>query len=113
MRKCFLALFFILSVVGPVYAAPYLACDVVSGEGITISKVDVEITNTANSQVTVVPGTATIRGTDMLLFDLAAYPVGKYAFRARVADNTGWWSEWTDPLIAGKPAKRGNVKIVQ
>ena len=116
--KRFLVLFFVFAfsvtaIAQDSSAGPYLACDVISGEGITISKVDVEITNTANNQVTVVPGTMTVRGADLLIFDLAGYAVGKYNFRARVADNTGWWSDWSDPFIAGKPAKRGNVKIVQ
>ena len=52
----------------------------------------------------------------MVLLDeasMASLAAGRHIFIARVQDSSGWWSDWSGPLDAGKPGTLGNVKVVE
>lgn len=105
MRKLFLAMVFVLIFCGIGLASPYLACDIPT-DPIVVSEVEVD--------GAVVPSIWQLStdGTVMLLLDLAGFPTGRHIFRVRVQDASGWWSDWSSPLDAGKPGVPGNVKVV-
>ncbi len=55
-------------------------------------------------------------GTWMELLDepnMVGIPPGRHLFEARVMDVSGWWSDWSGPLNAGKPAALGGKRIVK
>ena len=74
-----------------------------------IASVEVEVTFAGIT--TVYPGTYIVSGSDIRLLDLSTYANGSYIFRARWADASGWWSDWSDLLNAVKSGKPGNFRI--
>lgn len=53
-------------------------------------------------------------GSYMELLDeatMASLESGRHTFTARLQDASGWWSDWSTPLDAGKPANPGAVKV--
>lgn len=99
-------------VMGSAQAAPYLACDLPAA-GVTISKSEIEITKVKDGSTTTVSGLVNPRPGDFLLLDLAGMAAESYRFRGRWADGTGWWSEWSPFLDAGKPAAMGGFRVAQ
>lgn len=93
------------------WAAPFLACDLPE-PGVTIAKSEVEITKVSDGSVTVVAGLVLPEAAYFKLLDLAGIPAGAYKFRARWADATGFWSEQSLFLIAGKPAPAVGLRVV-
>lgn len=90
--------------------ADFLACDVVTGFTPTQSKV--EITPPTGPAV-VISGIVTVSGTNVKLLDLAPYTTpGAYKFRAKWADSTGWWSDFSPFLSPNKPPTAGGLTIV-
>ncbi len=87
-------------------AAPFLCTDPSSTP---ISLVEVEVTFAGVT--TVYPGTYIVSGSDIRLLDLSTYANGSYIFRARWADASGWWSDWSVTLPAVKSGKPGNFRI--
>ena len=92
-------------------AGPFLACDLPE-PGVTIAKTEVEITKVSDGSVSVVAGLILPEAAAFKLLDLAGLPADRYHFRARWADATGWWSEWSPFLIAGKPGPAGGLRVV-
>lgn len=97
---------------GSARAAPYLACDLPAG-GVTISKSEVEITKVKDSSINIVAGLVNPRPGEFIMLDLAGMAAESYRFRGRWADGTGWWSDWSPFLDAGKPAPAGGFRVVQ
>lgn len=93
------------------WAAPFLACDLPEA-GITIAKSEVEITKVSDGSVTVVAGLVQPEPLVFKLLDLAGLAADRYHFRARWADPTSFWSEWSLFLIAGKPAPAVGLRVV-
>jgi len=90
--------------------ADFLACDVVTGFTPTQSQIEV---TPPSGPATVVNGIVTVSGVNVKLLDLAAYTVpGAYKFRARWADVSGWWSDYSPFLSPNKPPAAGGLKIV-
>ena len=99
--------------------AEFLVCDI-PVETITACQVDVDGT-IISGVMDPGPGGLVIRtqadenGIDhMVLLDEAAmflYSAGRHNFKARFRDPSGWWSDWSLPLNAGKPGVPGNVHI--
>jgi hypothetical protein len=106
MMKILLVVMMVLFITSVACSSPFLVCDP-SPEAITT----VEIEITRGGATTVSPGTYIITGSDIRLYDLAGFPNGAVTFRARWADASGWWSEWSDPLNAVKSGKPGNFRI--
>lgn len=98
-------------VMGSAQAAPYLACDLPAG-GVTISKSEVEITKVKDGSTNIVAGLVNPRPGEFIMLDLAGMAAESYRFRGRWADGTGWWSEWSPFLDAGKPAPAGGFRVV-
>lgn len=105
------ALLFLFIAAGVAGADPFLAVDKPS-EDVEITKTWVEYKNLASGVTASAAGGVTIQGNDMLVLDLATLPAGKYEFRVKWAETLGWWSDYSDPFVAGKPAKSGIPKIV-
>ncbi len=116
MRKLFLILIVLLILPG-VSFAERLVCDIPSDDANLIAS-EVRIDGA------IVPGVMdpgpTIRiytdadGSWMELLDgatMASLESGRHTFEARVQDTSGWWSDWSGPLDAGKPGVLGNVKV--
>lgn len=102
--------FLLVVLVGPsfVMGSPFLACDPSTA---LIKVVEVEIT--MGTVITVVPGIYVVmNGNNVRLLDLAGRPNGAHKFRVRWHDGSGWWSDWSDPLDAAKPAKGGLLRII-
>jgi hypothetical protein len=112
MKRILIILVILLSV-SVVSAAPFLACDLPEA-GVTITQVKVEITRNpgASQTVTEVAGTTTIQGVNFILYDLAGLTAGKYSFRAKWADSSGLWSEYSDPLVLGKPTRPSILRVI-
>lgn len=111
MKKIWLTMAFVFLFAGLVHAGPFLVCDLPpTGTEITQTQISYSV---GSAGETLVAGSVIIKGSDFLLYDLGSMPVGKYSFKARWADSTGWWSDWTDPITAGKPGKPGALKIIQ
>jgi hypothetical protein len=87
-------------------ATPFLCAD---PSATPISSVEIEVT--AGGITTVYTGTYIVSGSDIRLLDLVGYANGSYIFRARWADASGWWSDWSTPLNAVKSGKPGNFRI--
>ena len=87
-------------------ASPFLCSDP-SPTPVTLVEVEVTVAGVT----TVYPGTYIVSGTDIRLLDLVGYANGSYKFRARWADATGWWSDWSEELSAVKSGKPGNFRI--
>ena len=102
MKKWIVLLVILLA--SPVWSAPFLACDAPT-DSIVASEVEVD--------GNVVSGLTTVSVNVMVLLDLSPYAVGKHIFRARWQDPSGWWSDWSNPFDAGKPAIIGNVRVIQ
>ena len=47
------------------------------------------------------------------ILDVTTFTTGQYTFKARWHDGSGWWSDWSDPFVAGKPGVTGNARIVE
>lgn len=100
----------VLLLTSPVYAAPFLACDVPAP---LPAGVQVEITIGVGSP-TVNTGTVTVRGSDLLIYDLTGFATAKYTFRARFVDASGWVGDWSLPFSASKPGVGGGgMRVVQ
>jgi hypothetical protein len=112
MKQILVALVIFLSV-GVASAAPFLACDLPEA-GMTITQSRIEIVKNPGPSQTVmeVAGTTTIQGVNFVLYDLAGLTAGKYSFRARWADITGLWSDYSDPLVLGKPSKPSILHVI-
>ncbi len=93
------------------WAGPFLACDLPE-PGVTIAKTEVEITKVSDGSVSVVAGLVQPEAAAFKLLDLVSLPAGSYKFRARWADATGFWSEQSLFLIAGKPAPAVGLRVV-
>lgn len=100
----------ILLFAAPAIAAPFLGSDPHPGP-IIPTQVQVETTPTGGT-ATIVPGTYILDAGKVKLLDLATYAPNKYTFRARWADATGWWSDWSAPFVAGKPNASGGLGII-
>ena len=88
-----LCLFIIASV--SVSFADYLACDL--QPNIVASEVEID--------GTVQPGTVTVNGPNLLLFDVDPLSPGPHQFKARLQDASGWWGDWNSSFLdASKPA---------
>jgi hypothetical protein len=111
--KSLIVLVVLLLIVAVASASPFLACDLPEA-GFTPTQVKVEIiTNPGSSQtVTEVAGTTTIQGSNFLLLDLGTLASGKYSFRAKWADASGFWSEYSLPLVSGKPSRPAVLHVV-
>jgi hypothetical protein len=111
--KQLLVILSILVSASVVCASPFLACDLPEA-GVTITQTKIEIVkNPGPSQtVTEVAGGTTIQGTNFILLDLSTLASGKYSFRARWADASGFWSDYSDPLVLGKPSKPAVLRVV-
>lgn len=110
MKRMLIAIMVFLLLCGMTLAAwgnPYLASEIPTGATPTASEIEVN--------GTVQPGIVQLSadGLSYLLLDLAGFPKGIYTFRVRWHDGMNFWSDWSDPFVAGKPAKSGNVKIVE
>lgn len=100
----------ILVLIPAVAFADFLACDVVTGFAPTQSKVEV---TPPTGPAVVVNGIVTVSGANVKLLDLAPYTVsGAYKFRAKWADATGWWSDFSPFLLPNKPPTAGGLTIV-
>ena len=102
MKKVVVLLVLLLA--SPVWSAPFLACDAPT-DPIVASEVEVDGTT--------VTGLTTVANNVMVLLDLVGYTSGRHIFRARWQDPSGWWSDWSLPFDAGKPATVGNVRVIQ
>jgi hypothetical protein len=97
MKRLFLlvTVFYLLSVAS-VSFADYLVCDF--QPNIVASEVDID--------GVVQPGTATVQGANLLLFDVDSLGPGPHQFKARLQDASGWWGDWnSSPLDASKPGE--------
>jgi hypothetical protein len=47
------------------------------------------------------------------ILDVTTFSSGTYTFKARWHEGSGWWSDWSDPFVAGKPGVSGNARIVE
>jgi len=92
-------------------ASPFLACDLPE-PGVTIAKTEVEITKVSDGSVSVVVGLVQPEMAAFKLLDLAGLAAGSYKFRARWADATGFWSEQSLFLNAGKPSPAVGLRVV-
>lgn len=106
MKKLVLILILIIGIPATAWSSPYLAIDVPTDVTPTASKVDVNgVVEDGIIQLS-------IDGLSYLVLDLSTFPKGLYTFRISVRDDLMWWNDWSDPFTAGKPAKSGNVRIV-
>ncbi len=108
-----LVMLFLIALVPAAFPAPFIGCDYVALDTGTTSEVEVTL---AGGTATVYAGTVQVMGTSpnqyIRLLDLGNFTSGKYTFRARFLDASGWPGDWSAPLSnAGKPAVPGNVKI--
>lgn len=121
MKKLFLFLIvFALLFLPNVGSAEILVCDVISDP---INAIEVSVDGVVLPGVMdASPDGAIIRiytegGIDyMVLLDattMAGYESGRHDIKARVRDQSGWWSDWSSPFDAGKPGTLGNVKILK
>ena len=103
MKKLFVVLLIIL-LASPAWSAPFITTEVVSGNNVA-SEVEVD--------GVVLEGTLILSddGTYMKYLNLVGYTSGRHIFKVRVQDESGWWSDWSAPLDAGKPANPGVVSI--
>jgi len=108
---CIVFLMVFILWVGLAGAGPFLACDL-PDPGVTIAMTEVEITKVIDGTVTVVSGLVLPEAVVFKLLDLAGIPAGSYKFRARWADATGFWSEQSLFLTAGKPAPAVGLRVV-
>lgn len=46
------------------------------------------------------------------VLDVISFTPKSYTFKVRWHDGSGWWSDWSVPLVAGKPGTIGNARIV-
>lgn len=107
MKKFFAVLAMLLVCVTGAYASPFIAT---APSESNISMVEIEVTK--DGSVALYPGTFTVSGADILIFDLAPLTGnGSYTFRARWADAVGWWSDWSDPFTAIRVGRPGTFKI--
>lgn len=109
MKRWILALGLVLF---PAFAfADYLGCDVVTGFTPTQSQIEV---TPPSGTATVVTGIVTVSAGKIRLLDLTPYvTTGAYKFRAKWADSTGWWSDYTPFFSPNKAPVGGPLGIVQ
>lgn len=111
MKKLLLTIiaFFLLAGMA-VAGSQYLACDLVPS---SITQSEIEITHNSTTEiVTGIVQTATDDPNVTLLLDLTGYSAGDYTFRARVAEEGGWWSEWSVPFDTSKPVSPMNLFVL-
>jgi len=102
MKKLFLLIIFILlTIPGSADAGPFLVADAPAWVP-AVCEVSV------NGEVE--QGTCAINGSEIYFLDLVAFTTGKYTFKVRWHDGSGWWSEWSNPFDATKPEKPLNVR---
>ena len=104
MRKLLLILIVLFLFPVVAFSTPFLACDIPTE---TIAASEVEIDGNILQGIMQISAD----GMSMLLFDLAGFAPGRHNLRARFQDASGWWSDWSSPLDAGKPGTPGNVSI--
>ncbi|MEN6375538.1 MAG: hypothetical protein ABFD75_12290 [Smithella sp.] len=76
---------------------------------IQMASVEIEVTRGETVTYTTVPYAVT--DGEVILLNLDGWQNGKYIFRARWADTSGWWSDWSEPLTAVKSGKPGNILV--
>mgnify|MGYP001396178898 CR=1 FL=1 len=113
---CLVFCYLLILAISMAQGAPFLACEQPTA-GVVISQVKVEYVTVDNAGnptgiVTEKTGSYVLVGNNVILLDLLSFVNGRYRFRAAWADNTGWWSDYSDPFVAGKQAKPGVLKIV-
>lgn len=82
------------------FASPFLVCDPQA----EITQYELEINGTVTSGI-VAEADGSIR------HDLAGFEPGAYTFRARCADVSGWWSDWSIPFDGMKPAAPFGLRV--
>jgi hypothetical protein len=103
MKKILIAILFVFFVVGVVSAA-----DLVADKPSFIPTVcEVEI-NGGTPQT----ANCTVSGDNIIFLDVSGLAPGQYTFRGRWK-NDSWpeFSAWSDPYVATKPEKPGNVRV--
>jgi len=101
MKKIFLTVMFVMLMSGYVLADPFLVADT---PPFTPAVCEVSVNGTIQQ------GTCAISGADIYFLDLAGFSIGKYTFKVRWHDGSGWSSEWSSPFDAEKPEKPLNVR---
>jgi len=96
---------------GASWANPFLATDIPpAGDNVTGTKIQYRIVGT--TPWTEVSGSTIVQGTNFIVLDLVNLPANKYEFRVQFINASGWPSDYSDPLTAGKPGKPGSVRII-
>ena len=104
LQRFWLALLIVLLFASPVWSAPFITTQVISGNNVA-SQVEVDGVTLTGTMI------LSDDGTYMKYLDLVGYVSGRHIFRVRVQDESGWWSDWSGPLDAGKPDMLGVVSI--
>lgn len=76
----------------------------------TATKVSYRVVGT--TPWTEINGSTIVQGTNFIVLDLVNLSANKYEFRVRFINSSGWPSDWSDPLTAGKPGKPGSARII-
>lgn len=116
MKKLILTFILMVAMASVVWSAPYLASDIPTGAIPIVSQIEVNGNlqpNPDDSESTYHNIQLSADGLSFLLLDLVGFPKGVYTFRIRWHDGMSFWSDWSDPFVAGKPAKSGSVRIVE
>mgnify|MGYP001369088542 CR=1 FL=1 len=110
MKKLLIITLFLL--IPSLGCAASLVCNLPEA-GFTVTQTTIEITTNPGPSQTVqeVSGTATVQGSDFILYNLDSLANGKYSFRSKWAAIDGWFSDYSLPLAATKTGKPGNVRI--
>lgn len=80
----------------------YLVC---SPATFPATQAQIEITKPDEAVIVVVPYGEFDSDGDVRLVNLVEYAPGVYTFRYRLADESGWWADWSEELRAVKPGK--------
>ena len=80
----------------------YLVC---SPAQFAATQAQIEITKPDKTVIFVVPYGELDSDGDVRLVNLVEYAPGVYTFRYRLADESGWFADWSDELRAVKPGK--------
>jgi len=101
MKKLGFAIIGVFLIAGVAIADPFLVADTP-----TFTPVVCEVSVNG----TVQQGTCAVNGAEIYFLDLVGFTTGKYTFKVRWHDGSGWWSEWSIPFDATKPEKPSNVR---